>query len=261
MFLDSFDAEDTARRSIHRHSPRSVHSGDARISTIQGSAATARASARTASSSSDRSTRKPRPERWHLLAADLCRAVAVQNDVCDRVCVCDRGRELGELLAQSPGPGDRDDRPCGFLPAVVPPTPDGRRRFPSDGLRESQRRHTRRGARQSWVGVDHPRGCATRDSTSRGGGSQGKIGPFCGPGHERFVGRDHRTPDVQQPQGVVPKGLLVSERRLELPRGFPHMALNHARLPIPPLRRNRSEYRTPTTNPDQKTYLTSMASG
>ena len=55
--------------------------------------------------------------------------------------------------------------------------------------------------------------------------------------------------DVQQPQGVVPEGLLVSERRLELPRGFPHMALNHARLPIPPLRRSGRKYRNPGTQP------------
>ena len=34
--------------------------------------------------------------------------------------------------------------------------------------------------------------------------------------------------------------LLVPKRRLELPRGCPHMNLNHARLPIPPLRPYKS---------------------
>ena len=37
---------------------------------------------------------------------------------------------------------------------------------------------------------------------------------------------------------------MVPKRRLELPRGYPHMNLNHARLPIPPLRPYKSAAKT-----------------
>jgi hypothetical protein len=46
-------------------------------------------------------------------------------------------------------------------------------------------------------------------------------------------------------------GLLVSEGGLEPPQELSHMALNHARLPIPPLRRGDREYRNSEGEPGQ----------
>jgi hypothetical protein len=59
------------------------------------------------------------------------------------------------------------------------------------------------------------------------------------------------TPNEQQPLGVEPVGLLVSEGGLEPPQELSHMALNHARLPIPPLRRGDREYRNSEGEPGQ----------
>jgi site-specific DNA recombinase len=51
----------------------------------------------------------------------------------------------------------------------------------------------------------------------------------------------YRTPDLSMPFKVLGnffghENKMVPKRRLELPQGCPHMDLNHARLPIPPLR-------------------------